>query len=248
MDSLLRSLTSARVGLGRRGSSLPTCEVLRFQAAHALARDAVHCSLDVAGMSLEFEARGWKVTALHSEAQDRMTYLRRPDLGRKLSAESRALLEHEPADLVIVIADGLSAMAIHRHAVALLEALVPLCVGWRIGPLFLVEQGRVAIGDEIGVATGARMVLMLIGERPGLSSPDSLGAYLTLDAKPGCTDAQRNCISNIHSMGVGYQEAGRRIRWLMGEARRLGGTGFLLKEGKGLGSGSGRDLLTGVEF
>ena len=233
MDSLLRSLTSARVGLGRCGSSLPTREVLRFQAAHALARDAVHCSLDIAGMSREIEAGGWKVAALHSEAPDRTTYLRRPDLGRKLSAESRALLEHEPADLAIVIADGLSAMAVHRHAVGLLRELLPHCAGWSILPMFLVEQGRVAISDDIGAATGARMVLMLIGERPGLSSPDSLGAYLTFDAKPGCTDAQRNCLSNIHSAGVSYQEAAQRIWWLMGVARRIGGTGFLLKEGTG---------------
>lgn len=234
----LRQFTMARVGLGRSGSSLPTREVLEFQAAHALARDAVHLPLDVAGMRRDFESRGWGVIPLRSEANDRSTYLRRPDLGRRLPADSRRVLVPGSAELAIIVADGLSAIAVHRHAAGLLEELLPLLGDWRIGPLYLVEQGRVAISDEIGGGVTAKMALILIGERPGLSSPDSLGAYLTFDPKPGRTDAQRNCLSNIHAAGVPYREAARRLRLLMGEARRIGATGVMLKERAALAGGS----------
>ena len=176
----LKSFTPARVSLGRTGHSLPTDELLRFQLDHARARDAVYHELDAAALALP----GLPHIALHSEASDRATYLRRPDLGRRLSNESRAQLTRGDYDAAIVIADGLSAPAIHHHAAALLEELMPRLEGWRLGPLTVVRQGRVAIGDEIGEALGARVVAVLIGERPGLSSPDSLGIYLTWDPRP----------------------------------------------------------------
>lgn len=224
----LREYTMARVGLGRAGTSLATAEVLAFQLAHAQARDAVHCELDVAEMQAQCTVAGWATILLKSAATDRRTYLRRPDLGRRL-AEGSAL-PHGGCDLAIVIADGLSALAVHRHAVPLLRELRPLWTNWTPAPVCLLQQGRVAAGDEIAAALGAAMVLVLIGERPGLSSPDSLGAYLTWDPFPGRTDAERNCVSNIHAAGLGYQEAAQRIAALMHEARRLRLTGVMLKE------------------
>ncbi len=169
---------------------------------------------------------------LCSAAPDRATYLRRPDLGRILCEESRALLAPGEYDAALVIADGLSATAIHRHAAPLLKALLPRLEnqGWRLAPLAIVLQGRVAVGDEIGALLGAKQVVVLIGERPGLTSPDSLGVYLTYDPRPGRTDAQRNCISNVRAEGIGYDLAARKLHFLMTEARVRKLSGVALKE------------------
>ncbi len=219
----LRSFTPARVALGRSGDSLPTAELLRFQLDHARARDAVYGELDPAAIALPH-------VLLRSAARDRATYLRRPDLGRTLHAASRAQLAPGGYDAAIVIADGLSAPAIHHHAVPLMEALLPRLADWRLAPLSVVLQGRVAIGDAIGEALGARMVVVLIGERPGLTSPDSLGIYLTWDPHPGRTDAQRNCISNVRTEGIGYDLAAHRLHFLMSAARTRRLSGVALKE------------------
>lgn len=227
----LGDYTMARVGLGRAGHSLPTRELLEFQLAHAKARDAVHLPLAVDSLGLELKQKNITSIPLASAARDRDEYLRRPDLGRCLCAESRdqiAALSGE-YDAAFVIADGLSALAVHRHAVALLELLLR-DLDWRMAPVAIVEQGRVAIGDEIGEALGARMVLVLIGERPGLSSPDSLGAYLTWQPRPGRTDAERNCISNIRAEGLSYAAAAHKLLFLMNESRRLKLSGVRLKE------------------
>jgi ethanolamine ammonia-lyase small subunit len=221
----LKSFTPARVGLGRTGHSLLTVDLLRFQLDHARARDAVWEELDPASLGLPH-------ILLHSAAGDRRTYLRRPDLGRILSEESRGRLEKGSYDAAIVLADGLSAAAVQRHAVPLLEELLPRLAdgGWKLAPLTVVLQARVAIGDEIGERLGARMVAVLIGERPGLSSPDSLGVYLTWDPRPGRTDAERNCISNIRTEGTGYRAAAHKLEFLMREARGRKLTGVALKE------------------
>jgi ethanolamine ammonia-lyase small subunit len=231
----LRNYTSARVELGRAGSSLPTRALLEFQLAHAKARDAVHLPLAVSSLALELQQRGLSSIALRSAARDRDEYLKRPDLGRRLNGESRERLtalraEHEAA---FVIADGLSALAVHRHAGPLLDLLLR-DLDWRIAPVTIVEQGRVAIGDEIGELLGARMVVVLIGERPGLSSPDSLGAYLTWQPHPGRTDAERNCVSNIRAEGLSYAAAAHKLLFLMNESRRLKLSGVQLKEAAGL--------------
>lgn len=221
----LRSFTPARVALGRTGHSLPTAELLRFQLDHARARDAAWQELDLASLGVPH-------MLLRSAARDRGTYLRRPDLGRALSPESRLLLVRGDYDAALAIADGLSATAVHRHAAPLLAELMPRLQEemWRLAPLSVVLQGRVAIGDEIGALLGARLVVMLIGERPGLTSPDSLGAYLTWDPQPGRTDAERNCISNIRAEGIGYAEAAHRIHFLMRAARVHQLSGVALKE------------------
>ncbi len=228
---LLRDFTMARVALGRAGNALPLSEVLNLRKAHAAAKDAVHEPLDVDGLRFECEGRGWKCVTLHSAAANRAEYLRRPDLGRKLRSASAQSLAPGPYDGVIILADGLSALAIHRHAVALLDQLVPkLISAWTLAPIVLVEQARVAIGDEIGAALGAKLTLVLIGERPGLTSPDSLGAYLTWNPAPGKTDAERNCISNIRPEGLPYDQAGERLFTLMTESSRRQLSGILLKE------------------
>jgi len=231
----LRRYTAARLALGRAGASLPTAEVLRFGLAHAKARDAVHIPLDAAALRAGLEADGLPTLAAHSAAPDRVTYLARPDLGRTLAADSAAALraQADPAgcDLLLVIADGLSSLAVARNARALVaEIRRGLHAGWTLGPVVVATQARVALADEIGQALGARLVAMLIGERPGLSSPDSLGLYLTWAPQPGRSDAQRNCISNIRPEGLGYAEAARRLWWLCEEARRLGLTGVALKD------------------
>jgi len=229
----LRSFTPARVALGRTGHSLPTAELLRFRLDHARARDAVYEELDPASLGVPH-------LLLHSAAPDRATYLRRPDLGRRLSAAAR--LEKGDYDAAIVIADGLSAPAVHHHAVALLEALTPLLAGWRLAPLTVVLQARVAIGDEIGERLGARQVAMLIGERPGLTSPDSLGIYLTWDPRPGRTDAERNCISNVRTEGLSYGTAARQLHFLMSEARVRKVTGVSRTDDRFLSSVSRQPL------
>lgn len=221
----LRLFTPARVALGRTGHSVPTAELLRFQLDHARARDAVYQALDPASLGVPH-------LLLRSNARDRTTYLRRPDLGRSLSEESRALLERGDYDAAIVIADGLSATAVHHHAVPLLEALTPRlkAEAWRLAPLSVVLEGRVAVGDEIGLLLGASLVVILVGERPGLTSPDSLGVYLTWDPRPGRTDADRNCISNVRTEGMAYAAAAQKLHFLMREARARKLSGVALKE------------------
>ena len=224
----LRDFTSARVDLGRAGHSVPTRELLDFQLAHAKARDAVHTPLDVRLITTELRENNIEFVTLASAAPDRATYLRRPDLGRRLSDESRERLTGT-YELVFVIADGLSALAAHRHAVQLLSHVLPK-LDWRIGPIAIVEQGRVGIGDEIGELLKAQLAVVLIGERPGLSSPDSLGIYLTWQPRIGRTEAERNCISNIRAEGLTYVAAAQKLLFYINEARRLKLTGFSLKE------------------
>ncbi len=230
----LRAVTPARIGLPRSGVSLATSALLSFQLAHARARDAVVAEIDAGSLLDALRVRGLEALALHSAAPDRRTYLARPDLGRGLDEPSHARLEAEPRgyDLVFVIADGLSARAAQRHAPLLLDLLLPELRrrSWRIGPVAVVEQGRVAIGDAIGQTLGAELAVVLIGERPGLSSPDSLGAYITFAPAIGRTDAGRNCLSNIRPEGLAYDEAARRLLYLCGEARRRRLTGVALKD------------------
>jgi ethanolamine ammonia-lyase small subunit len=234
----LRDHTAARLALGRAGCSLPTDEVLRFGLAHAQARDAVQRALDVATAAAALQAAGLAVLEVRSAASDRTTFLLRPDLGRKLSDDSRLALQAVagPAcDLLLVVADGLSAPAIERNALPLIQALrAQAPPGWHIGPVVLATQARVALGDEIGELLKARLVAMLIGERPGLSSPDSLGIYLTWHPRSGRSDAERNCISNIRPEGLAYDAAAHRFWWLCREARRLGMSGVTLKDGSDL--------------
>jgi len=227
----LRDFTTARVDLGRAGHSLPARELLDFQLAHARARDAVHSPLDVRSLVVELKQKGIEPVTVASGARDRGEYLHRPDLGRRLNAESRDRLAalRSDYDCAFVIADGLSALAVHRHAGALLEAVLAQ-LDWRVAPVAIVEQGRVAIGDEIGELLGAKLVVVLIGERPGLSSPDSLGVYLTWQPRPGRTDAERNCISNIRAEGLSYAAAAHKLLFLMNESRRLKLSGVRLKE------------------
>lgn len=230
----LRALTPARVGLARTGASLETADLLDFQRCHAQARDAVHARLDSATLAAEIgNSFRPEVLRLHSEARTRAEYLQRPDLGRKLNEASRMLLAEQPADevdLALVIGDGLSALAVERHAAPLLAQLLPRLADLRLAPICVVEQARVAIGDEIGAALNATMSIILIGERPGLSSPDSLGAYITWQPRPGRTDAERNCVSNIRAEGLSYAQAAVQLSYYLSEARRLQLTGVALKE------------------
>jgi ethanolamine ammonia-lyase small subunit len=225
----LRRFTPARIALGRAGSGLPTGETLRFGLAHARARDAVHARLDVEGIVAAFRAMDFPVQVVASQAADRATYLRRPDLGRRLSNEMQ--LNRTPKQIAVAVVDGLSALAVERHAVPLIRALIALAPQrWAGAPVVVALQGRVALGDEIGERLGAQFVVVLIGERPGLSSPDSLGAYLTFAPRVGRTDAERNCVSNIRPQGLGYEAAARRIDWLAASALARGLTGFGLKD------------------
>jgi ethanolamine ammonia-lyase small subunit len=229
----LRALTPARVGLGRAGVSQQTRDLLDFQRCHAQARDAVHARLESAALAAALsEMTGPDVLRLHSAAADRATYLQRPDLGRTLDEASRKHLEKAARAgefaLALIVADGLSALAVERHASPLLAELLPHLRNWRIAPLCIVEQGRVAIGDEIGAGLGAQVAVVLIGERPGLSSSDSLGAYITWAPRPGRTDAERNCISNIRPEGLHYQQAAAQLAFILSEARRMQMTGVAL--------------------
>lgn len=234
----LRRLTPARIALGRTGTSMPTSAQLDFQYAHAQARDAVHLPFDHAGLSSQLAEVGRESLLLHSAATNRDSYLQRPDLGRKLSDESaQTLCEYAQAnpggvDLVIVVADGLSALAVHRHTLPFLARMQEQieAEGWSVSPVVLVEQGRVAVADEIGELLGAKMVVILIGERPGLSSPDSLGLYFTYNPKVGLTDAYRNCISNVRLEGLSYAMAAHRLLYLMREACRRQLSGVNLKD------------------
>ncbi len=238
-----RSLTSARIALGRAGNAIPTDESLRFGWSHAMARDAVHVPLDITALEAQLTDSGWASTRARSRAADRTTYLRRPDLGRQLDEEDAQTLRslragsrndagnEIAADLCIVIGDGLSSLAVARHAVPLLQALRPLLPeGFRITPVVLIPQARVAVADEVGEVFGAALSVILIGERPGLSSPDSLGLYLTYAPQCGRHDAERNCISNVRPQGLSYGAAAFKLAWLMQRAQYLGVTGVGLKD------------------
>ena len=239
----LRQFTDARIALGRSGVSLPTSAHLAFQLAHAQARDAVHRGLDGTALAEQLSS-AWpglpgSVLQLCSAATDRNHYLQRPDLGRRLDIASRDLLapsagtlEERPFDVAFVIADGLSALAIEQNAAPFLAALHQRMVGeaWKVAPLCVVRQARVAIGDEIGQALGAKAVVVLIGERPGLSSPDSMGLYLTLMPCVGLTDASRNCISNVRPAGLAYDEAAYKLHYLLTASRRRQLSGVELKD------------------
>jgi ethanolamine ammonia-lyase small subunit len=234
----LRDLTPARVGLGRAGASLPTEALLAFTLDHARARDAVHAAFDVAAITHGLHALGLEALPVASRAGDRKDYLRRPDLGRRLDPASQdRLASHASGScrLAIVIGDGLSPSAVHAHAVELVRCLVPRLAADRIAieSAVVASGARVALGDEIGGILGARMMVMLIGERPGLSAPDSLGAYLTFGPRIGLTDAERNCVSNIHGAGLGYDEAAFKIAWLIREGLARETTGVALKDESG---------------
>src|SRR5271155_5762525 len=226
----LRSYTPARIGLERTGVSLATGPLLDFQLAHARARDAVQAAMDVRMMCDELRRHGLPVLALKSQAGDRSTYLRRPDLGRRLSENSATVLKPGEYDVVFVVADGLSALAVEKHALHLVRTILPMIAGWRLAPVCVVEQGRVAVGDAIGEALHASLAVVLIGERPGLSSPDSLGVYITWDPRRGRKDAERNCISNIREEGLGYAAAAGRLQYYMHEASRRQMTGLGLRD------------------
>jgi ethanolamine ammonia-lyase small subunit len=238
----LRALTPARVGLGRIGVSLETRDLLDFQRSHAQARDAVHARLETAALAAELTAMmdapaqpRVEVLRLHSAAADRTTYLQRPDLGRRLDQASSSLLASRAGvasgqQVVLIVADGLSALAVERHVPPLFKELLPRLQGWQFAPVCIVEQGRVAIGDEIGSALGAEISVVLIGERPGLSSADSLGAYITWAPRVGRTDAERNCISNIRAEGLSYAQAAAQLDFYLTEARRRQLTGVSLKD------------------
>ena len=232
---ILRTLTQARIALGRSGTSMPTTAQLAFQLAHAQARDAVHAELDVAALQAAISASGHACHAVHSACPDRVTYLHRPDLGRRLDDASReALIAQAPAqcDLVLVVADGLSALAIAQNALPFLALLWPRLglEGWTGVSIVVASQGRVAIGDEIGQLLNARAVVVMIGERPGLSSPDSMGLYMTWSPRPGLTDADRNCISNVRPAGLPYANAVHKLVYLLGAARDRGLSGVALKD------------------
>lgn len=225
----LRAHTAARIALGRRGVSVPARAQLAFQLAHAQARDAVHLALDGEALARDLAAQGQDCVPLHSAAATRADYLQRPDLGRRLDDASRALLADGAigVDLALVAADGLSALAIQRHAAPFLAALRARLAleAWTLSPVHIVAQGRVAVGDEVGELIKARAVLVLIGERPGLSSPDSLGLYLTWAPKAGLLDERRNCISNVRPEGLAYAPAAYRLHYLLSQAfsRQLSG-------------------------
>jgi ethanolamine ammonia-lyase small subunit len=253
----LRRLTPARVGLGRSGAGMPTDALLAFTLDHARARDAVHAPFDIEALMQGLGASDLEPFAVRSRARDRKDYLRRPDLGRMLDEDSHRLLGAQgdgPCRLAIVIGDGLSPAAVNRHAVELVRRLIPHLTADAIGiDCAVVASGaRVALGDEIGAIINARMLVMLIGERPGLSTPDSLGAYLTFAPRIGRTDAERNCISNIHGAGLGYEEAAARIAWLVRAGLARGITGVALKDESGggtsqrLAGGSGQPDKTAV--
>lgn len=229
-----RSVTPARLALGRAGAGMPTEEVLKFGWAHAMARDAIHAALDVAKLETSLQSQGWRVTNVRSLAPDRAMYLKRPDLGRVLDPQDVAKLRamNETAhDICVVIGDGLSSLAVERHAAPLLAALAPLLKEHLVDvPVVIATQARVALADEIADAMSATLSVMLIGERPGLSSPDSLGIYITHAPFKGRNDAGRNCISNVRPEGLNYPAAAFKLAWLVREALERGLTGVELKD------------------
>jgi ethanolamine ammonia-lyase small subunit len=232
--SALRALTAARIGLARAGASLATAPLLELRLAEARARDAVHQALDAARLAADLAPVAGPALIVASAVDDRRSYLMRPDLGRRLAPGADAVLApHAGAcDVAFVIADGLSASAVQAHAAPLLAGLLPAlrAQGWTIAPVAIVRHGRVAVGDAVAAALGATCVAVLIGERPGLSAPDSMGAYLT--SRPGShtTDADRNCVSNIRPQGIGYADAGATIARLLGAMRARGVSGIRLKD------------------
>lgn len=244
----LRAFTAARIALGRSGVSIPTQAMLQFQLAHAQARDAVHTELQSAELLTELQKLATEfpqlpqqhVHCLNSAADNRRVYLQRPDLGRQLNTRSMQLLQQEnhtlqpEYDLALVIGDGLSARAIHENAVPFLRELLTLLAQQQpdltLAPVAIVQQARVAIGDDIGEQLNARAVLIMIGERPGLSSPDSMGLYLTWQPRRGLTDDKRNCISNVRKAGLCWHDAARKVLYLLSEAQRLQGSGVVLKD------------------
>jgi ethanolamine ammonia-lyase small subunit len=231
----LRNLTPARVGLGRSGASLPTEALLEFTLDHARARDAVHATFDVSAIMQGLGDLGLEASEVTSRVHDRKEYLRRPDLGRMLDPASQQLLARRAGGscrLAVVIGDGLSPAAVNAHAVELVRNLVPQLAadGIEIGHAVVASGARVALGDEIGAILRVHMIVMLIGERPGLSASDSLGAYLTFEPQIGLTDEKRNCVSNIHRAGLGYDEAALRIAWLVREGLARGLSGVALKD------------------
>jgi ethanolamine ammonia-lyase small subunit len=239
----LRQFTDARIALGRAGVSIPTASHLAFQLAHARARDAVHLALDATALSQSITAATGgqhpPCVVLHSAAADRATYLQRPDLGRRLDAASRTrltTLAPPPSirryDLAFVVVDGLSALAIEQHAAPFLAILQHRIVAehWSVAPLCIVRQGRVAVGDDVAECLDAKAVVVLIGERPGLSSPDSMGLYLTWMPHVGLTDASRNCISNVRPAGLRYEDAASKLHYLLSEMRKRQLSGIELKD------------------
>ena len=233
----LRRLTPARVGLGRAGASLTTKALLDFTLDHARARDAVHAPFEAAVIAEALSGQGLSTVTVSSLVAVRADYLKRPDLGRRLAPESHALLEGQGStgcDIALVIADGLSPAAVNAHALGLVAAMLPKLDGLSLGPIAIASNARVALGDEIGALLKARMTIMLIGERPGLSAPQSLGAYVTVAPKLGRSDAERNCVSNIQSAGLSFDDAAIKIAWLAREGLRRGITGVTLKDESGL--------------
>ncbi|AEX23764.1 ethanolamine ammonia-lyase subunit EutC [Vibrio sp. EJY3] len=256
----LREFTSARIALGRSGNSVPTDELLSFQLDHAQAMDAVHCTLNVDSLVAQL-SDSYSIlkqtleppVVVTSKVTDRFMYLQRPDLGRQLDEASWNTLEaigkehNTELDLAIVIADGLSSVAIQNHALSVISRLVSLMSGdeehqWNLAPIAIVKQGRVAVGDDVGECFNAKAVLVLIGERPGLTSPDSMGMYLTWGAKRGSKDSDRNCISNVRPQGLNYDDACQRAFYLLKEARRLQLSGVNLKDRSAIDEESGGDL------
>jgi ethanolamine ammonia-lyase small subunit len=234
----LRKLTPARVAAGRTGISMPTKALLEFSLDHARARDAVHADFDPSALISSLADLGIDAVGVRTRATNRREYLRRPDLGRTLDEASEGVLSrHKPdtGQLALVIGDGLSPTAVHAHAIALLHKLIPRLTAdqIRIGHVVVASGARVALGDDVGSILAARMVVMLIGERPGLSAPDSLGAYLTFGPRVGLSDAERNCVSNIHRAGLSYDEAAFRIAWLIREGLARNVTGVALKDESG---------------
>lgn len=234
----LQEFTSARIAIGRVGTSIPLKQSLEFKLAHAHARDAVYSELDLNKLTDALKHFELPVLHLHSKVTDRRQYLQRPDLGRRLNEASLNELNgcSVESDVAIIIVDGLSATAVKENAVGLLDALIPLLLanGLKLAPISLVEQGRVAIGDDIGHGLNAKLSLILIGERPGLSAADSLGAYLTYNPKPGLTDESRNCVSNIRHKGLTYKKAAKKIFYLINEAFKRKLSGVELKDNAGL--------------
>ncbi|GAA4552061.1 ethanolamine ammonia-lyase subunit EutC [Pseudonocardia xishanensis] len=223
----LRSATRARVALGRAGDALPTSRLLELRAAHAAARDAVHSPLDAEALAAEIRGLDCEVLLVRSAAADRAVYLQRPDLGRRLGAGE---LPRGDYDVAFVVADGLSPLAVHTHAVPMLREILDRLRGWTVAPIVVATQARVALGDEVAAALGARSVVVLVGERPGMSSTDSLGLYLTWDPKRGRRDSERNCLSNVRPPhGTGYTEAATVLAMLLEESRRLRLSGVALK-------------------
>jgi ethanolamine ammonia-lyase small subunit len=249
----LKAFTAARIALGRSGASLPTRQRLAFQLALARARDAVHAPFDPAGLASQLAGLPVSSVLLASNASDRPTYLQRPDLGRHLATTSHQLLEfHQakgPWDLVIVLSDGLSPLATLRQARPLLAVLLPklLPAGWRVAPLMILANARVAVQDEIGGLLSATLSLMLLGERPGLDSPDSLGAYFTFQPRPGKTDADRNCVSNIRPEGLPPEAAAEKLFALLTQSRQRQLSGVGLKDEGELLIQTGHRDLTGCD-